>query len=114
MERRQGVPAQRKGISELGSDELPGGNELRHHRQGILSGVLRRIFDADGQGTAAARYKVLPASAEVRNADQCREPEVRTIGRLGMFANFGFKSGTRIIEAFERVNGSHIRLTPAC
>jgi hypothetical protein len=31
-------------------------------------------------------------------AGKCREPEVRTVGRLGMFANFGFKSGTRIIE----------------
>jgi len=29
---------------------------------------------------------------------QCREPEVRTISRRVRFANFGFKSGTRIIE----------------
>ena len=29
---------------------------------------------------------------------QCREPEVRTISRRVRFANFGFKSGTRILE----------------
>jgi hypothetical protein len=29
----------------------------------------------------------------------CREPEVRTHRAAGEFANFGFKSGTRIIES---------------
>ena len=52
-------------ISELVDDQLPGRHELRHHRQGILSGELGRLSDAHQEGPAAARHPLFPASAEV-------------------------------------------------